>query len=418
MPASTESDIQRRTASAPPAGVRPAMHLVPAVERRSTVAKKAHLFKAFMTGKPLYVTWQATYNCNYGCSFCNYWQNDFKPHEENSLDDFRVGAAKLAELGSLMISIAGGEPMLRSDLHEIVRILSVKHFPFMVTSGSGMTPKRASQLWEAGLWGCSISIDYADAEKHAAHRGVKHAFERAVQAIEQLLDARTDPSYQRVQLMSVLTDDNLDQMEELCRLAHELGVYWQVQPYSVMKTGDDSQRHLAGATEVLLDLKRRYPRTYHSNKTYIERFDQAANGGIAGCIAGKSLFNIDNRMMVSKCVEFSETEPCGNLRTDSMQEIMRKLNAAHAANTCQSCWYSCRGEIEVLYEPRGFLNSMPTLLWQSAGQRQSPTEALHRQYRRQAHRRAQENRSEYQESFAAQAPDDGQQQGGVCAEAG
>jgi MoaA/NifB/PqqE/SkfB family radical SAM enzyme len=272
--------------------------------------------------------------------------------------------------------------MLRSDLHEIVKIISYKHFPFMVTSGAGMTPKRARQLWEAGLWGVSVSIDYADPEKHAAHRGVKFAFERAVQAIEQLLDARTDRSYQRIQLMSVLTDDNLDQMEDLCRLAHELGVYWQVQPYSAMKTGDTSQRHLAGATETMLDLKRRYPKTFHSNRSYLERFDQAANGGISGCIAGKSLFNIDNRMTVSKCVEFSDSEPCGNLRTDSMQEIMTRLNAAHAGNTCQSCWYSCRGEIEVLYQPRGFLDAMPTLLWQSASQRQEKSDQVHRKYRR------------------------------------
>ena len=190
----------------------------------------------------------------------------------------------------------------------------------------------------------------------------------AIKAIEQLMEARTDRSFQRVQIISVLTDDNLDEMPKLCELARDMGVYWQVQPYSVMKTGNERQRHLAGATEMLLGLKDRYPDTVHSNRVYLEKFDQAANDGVDGCIAGKAMFNIDNRMVVSKCVEFNESEPVGNLRTDSMQQVLARLRAAHAANTCSACWYSCRGEVEVLYSARGFANSVPSLLWQSGGE--------------------------------------------------
>jgi MoaA/NifB/PqqE/SkfB family radical SAM enzyme len=335
---------------------------------RHTWGKKARLLKAFLLGRPVWVTWQVTYNCNYGCSFCTYWKNDFKPHEENSLQDFATGARKLSDLGSLIVSLAGGEPMLRRDIHQIVDVISRDHFPYMTTSGSGMTTKRARQLWEAGLWGCSVSIDYADPDKHAEHRGVKFAFERALKAIDQLMNARTDLSYQRVQIISVLTDDNLEEMPRLCELARELGVYWQVQPYSVMKTGNQQQRHLRGATEVLLDLKARYPETFHTNRLYLERFDEAVNDGISGCIAGRAMFNIDNQMVVSKCVEFNLTEPCGNLATEDMRTVLGRLHQAHARNTCTACWYSCRGEVEVLYEPRGFLNSMHSFLWQSRRQ--------------------------------------------------
>jgi MoaA/NifB/PqqE/SkfB family radical SAM enzyme len=336
-------------------------------ESRRRWSKKLRLVKAYATGRPVWVTWQVTYNCNYGCSFCTYWQNDFKPHEENSLADFVLGARKLSELGSLIVSLAGGEPMLRRDIHQIVDILARDHFPYLTTSGSGMTLKRARQMWEAGLWGCSVSIDYADSEKHARHRGVKFAYERAINAIDQLLQTRTDRTNQRVQIISVLTDDNLEEMPKLCRLARDIGVYWQVQPYSVMKTGDEGRRHLRGATEVLLDLKDRYPETFHTNRSYLEKFDAAVNDGVSGCIAGKAMFNIDNQMVVSKCVEFNKSEPCGNLRTDSMREVLERLHEAHAANTCTACWYSCRGEVEVLYTPRGFLNSLPSLVWQSGG---------------------------------------------------
>ncbi|HWN82940.1 MAG TPA: radical SAM protein [Candidatus Udaeobacter sp.] len=339
-----------------------------ASEARSPLNKKLRFFKAYVTGRPVWVTWQVTYNCKYACSFCDYWQNDFKPEEENSLEDFRIGSKKLAEFGSLLVSLAGGEPLLRPDLHQIIAILAEDHFPYFTTSGSGMTLKRARQLWEAGLWGATISIDYADPERHAKSRGIKYAFERAITAIEQLLSTRTDPKIQRVQIMSVLTDDNLNEMPKLAELAERLGVWWRVQPYSAMKTGDQSQRHLHGAPEVLLDLKRRYPRTFHSNAVYLEKFDEAANGGISGCIAGKSMFNIDNNMVVSKCVEFNSSEPLGNLRTDSMRDVLAALRTAHRNNTCTDCWYSCRGEVEVLYHPRGFADRITSLLWQDSMQ--------------------------------------------------
>ena len=338
-------------------------------KQRARWGKKRRLFKAFLLGRPVWVTWQVTYNCKYRCSFCTYWQNDFKPHEECSLEDFAIGCSKLSEMGSLIVSLAGGEPLLRRDLHHIVRIVAQDHFPYLTTSGSGVTTKRARELWEAGLWGVSVSIDYADPEKHNRHRGIKFAYERAIKAIEQLMEARTDLTNQRVQIISVLTNDNLEEMAALCELARSMGIYWQVQPYSVMKTGNETQRHLPGATELLIDLKSRYPETFHSNRLYLEKFDEAVNDGVDGCIAGKAMFNVDNQMVVSKCVEFNQTEPCGNLRTDSMEDVLRRLHEAHARNTCTACWYSCRGEVEVLYEPRGFYHSMHSFLWQSSRQR-------------------------------------------------
>ena len=246
----------------------PAMRLSPSFEEleldapRNMWVKKARLLKAFLLGRPVWVTWQVTYNCNYGARSA-YWQNDFKPHEENSLEDFRLGAAKLSELGSLIVSLAGGEPMLRRDVHQIVDILARDHFPYLTTSGSGMTTKRARQLWEAGLWGCSVSIDYADpATCPAPGREVR--YERAIKAIEQLMEARTDRSFQRVQIISVLTDDNLAEMPKLCELAREMGVYWQVQPYSVMKTGNQSQRHLRGASGRSVGPEAALSRTFHT----------------------------------------------------------------------------------------------------------------------------------------------------------
>ena len=80
-----------------------------------------------------------------------------------------------------------------------------------------------------------------------------------------------------------------------------------------------------------------------------------------GCRAGRSFFNIDNLGRVAKCVEDLD-HPLGSILTDPPGALMRRLNRAWRENRCQSCWYNCRGEIEALYTPRGFLNAMPVVL--------------------------------------------------------
>jgi hypothetical protein len=59
-----------------------------------------------------------------------------------------------------------------------------------------------------------------------------------------------------------------------------------------------------------------------------------------------------------------------------MEDVLGELRAAHARNTCTACWYSCRGEVEVLYSARGFYHSMHSFLWQSRRQQWVGSAAL------------------------------------------
>ena len=184
----------------------------------------------------MWCTWQVTYRCNFRCGFCHYWKDPTGDRPEQSLDDFAAGSQRLAQMGSLLISLAGGEPLLREDLPDIVREVARFHFPFITTSGWHVTPELADELFEAGLWGASVSIDYADAGRHDKARGTKGAFDRAVAALEHFSNARKY-DWQRVNLLAVLLHDNQDQVEDLIRLAAEHDAYFMIQPYSVRKTG-------------------------------------------------------------------------------------------------------------------------------------------------------------------------------------
>jgi MoaA/NifB/PqqE/SkfB family radical SAM enzyme len=268
----------------------------------SPLHKKWRLFRTWSSRYPVWCAWQVTYRCNFRCGFCQYWKDPAGQLPEQTLEQIREGSRKLAGMGTLMISIGGGEPTLRDDLAEVVAAIAEYHFPFLTTNGYRVTPKLAGELFEAGLWGASISLDHADPAQHDRGRGVKDAYDRAVKALDCFAGARRY-AWQRVNLMCVLMHDNLDDIERLIQLAAEHDAYFMVQPYCTRKTG--SEAFVCKSSEIgrrLVDLRRRYA-NFLSNPVFLSRFDEAIGRGVGGCKAGLAFFNIDSRGDVAICVE-------------------------------------------------------------------------------------------------------------------
>jgi len=328
---------------------------------RSPLQKKIHLARAWLLRRPVWCAWQVNYRCNFRCSFCHYWHDPMGDQPETTVAQFATGGEKLAELGTLLISLAGGEPLIRPDIVDIVRAIGRHHFTFITTNGWFVTRELAEALFAAGLWGISLSIDYADPQLHDRRRGMPGAFERALAAIEHFGRARRY-KWQRVNWMSVLMEDNLDQLETMIEMAAARGAYFMVQPYCTAKTGSRQFRPGGrSVAEYLLRLRGRY-RNFLSNPYFLGNFDQALNGGVSGCMAGRGFFNIDSTGDIAVCVERRQ-HPVANLFEHSATEIVRRLRQDPTPRQCSACWYNCRGEIESLYDPWGLVKSLPTYLF-------------------------------------------------------
>lgn len=327
----------------------------------SPTQKKWRLFRAWSSRYPVWCAWQVTYRCNFRCGFCHYWKDPAGLLPEQTLEQIREGSRRLSHLGTLMISIAGGEPTLRDDLPEVVDAIAQNHFPFMTTNGYRVTRALADELFSAGLWGASVSLDHIDPAMHDRRRGTREAFSRAVQALDCFAAARKH-EWQRVNLMCVLMHDNLEDIEPLIQLAADHDAYFMVQPYCDRKTGSD--QFICRQPDIgqrLVELRRKYP-NFLSNPVFLGRFDQAIQQGVPGCKAGIAFFNIDSVGDVAICVERRHA-PVGNLYRQPIQTLIQRMRAEAKGNTCTDCWYNCRGEVEALYHPIGVLRSLPTYLF-------------------------------------------------------
>lgn len=292
---------------------------------------------------------QVTHRCNFRCQICDFWKVQHEKERELSLNEIEILTDKLAEYGTLAISLAGGEPMMREDLLDVIRIVSRKHFPIMITNGWYVNKENALALWEAGLQEISISIDYADPEKHDAMRGHTGAFKRAIEALQILHESRHS-NKNRVHMISVLMDDNIEDIERLLRLSKQIGVTYMVNLYSYQRGKKSERLPKRPVSDILLKLKKAYPH-FVSLTSYLEQMDiSSQQNGIGNCQAGRYFMNIDNYGNVARCTETTDT-PVGNLIAESPQQIRQRLLIQQAQDACSQCWTSCRGWVELMHGP-------------------------------------------------------------------
>ncbi len=95
--------------------------------------------------------------CNLACEYCNEFDDFSKPVPTETMFQ-RVD--KLAELGTSVITISGGEPLLHPELDAIIdRIRKRGMIAGLITNGYLLVPERIERLNRAGLEWLQISID-------------------------------------------------------------------------------------------------------------------------------------------------------------------------------------------------------------------------------------------------------------------
>src|SRR5512142_2352941 len=95
--------------------------------------------------------------CNLSCTYCNEYDDFSKPVPTETV----VGRInRLADLGTVIVTLSGGEPLLHPELDDIIRGMRRRGLiAGMITNGYLLTPDRVRRLNRAGLDWMQISID-------------------------------------------------------------------------------------------------------------------------------------------------------------------------------------------------------------------------------------------------------------------
>ena len=117
-----------------------------------------------------YIRLSITDVCNFKCGYClpNGYQKDKSDNRTFlSLEEVRRLAKGLSELGVSKIRLTGGEPTVRKDFFDIVKILKQNSGikKTVITTNGYKLDQLAEQIIESGLDGINISIDSLDKNK-------------------------------------------------------------------------------------------------------------------------------------------------------------------------------------------------------------------------------------------------------------
>ena len=188
-------------------------------------------------GMPINLTFSITNVCQSRCKTCNIWtlyQNQpEKRHAELTLGEIEKIFRSMGHI--YVFNISGGEPFLRPDLTEIITAAcrhltpGVIHIPTNAIAVERIE-RKTKEILETLRCNCNgtqltikPSLDHIEA-KHDEIRGVPGNFKKVLDVFHRLKKMQSDYPNFHVELGTVISRWNVDDVEEIAQYVTSLGV--------------------------------------------------------------------------------------------------------------------------------------------------------------------------------------------------
>ena len=151
------------------------------------------------------VEFAITYRCQAQCDHCLRLPLMDPDREELTPREIRAVIRDLIRLGALNINLTGGEPLLREDILEVVRLAYPNRcFLTLATNGLALDRTMAKALRKAGVRMLSLSLDTPKAAEFDRQRRVEGIYDKTLEALEIAREAGL-----RVSVCSIVTKELL-----------------------------------------------------------------------------------------------------------------------------------------------------------------------------------------------------------------
>lgn len=154
--------------------------------------------------------------CQAGCDFC-YADTIMKTAKHKlTVDEIQNIWDECYKLGAIHVNLTGGEPLLRSDIVDVVKACHPEDTLVSIVTNGQLIGKYVKPLADAGLNTFQISIDSADPKLHNLWRKVPGLWEKAIEGIKLAHDHGIT-----VCLSTVLTPTNKEEFDKVLVLAEK-----------------------------------------------------------------------------------------------------------------------------------------------------------------------------------------------------
>ena len=175
---------------------------------------------------PFLVIWETTQACALACRHCRASARPWHDPNELTTDEGRRLIAQIAEMGTPLIVLSGGDPASRPDLPDLVRFAKSQGLRAATIPAATATLEESTilSLKDAGLDQLALSLDFCDRERHDAFRGVPGAFDKTILAAGWAKAAGLP-----LQINTTVCGETAPYLEDMAAFVEELGVvFWEV----------------------------------------------------------------------------------------------------------------------------------------------------------------------------------------------
>lgn len=320
-------------------------------------------FINFPIAPPLTASIAVTQRCNSRCYYCDSWKwQDFIT--DPTIEELKRIFSSLSNLGVKVVSLSGGEPLLREDLEELISM--VKNYNMraqIVTNGISLSKDRITKLVKAGLDCVTLSLDTVDPEVYQKLRGV--SFKIAEQALESLIYAKEENSQIDVAVSCVISRYNIGKLVPLAEKIMDISkgkILINFQSYERIpgRSNDDLIPNpkmypaLCEEIEKLIEIKKQgVPIT--NSLTFLRWIpDFLIYNKMSEkfrCSAGYTGVSIDADLQLRPCFQFP---PIADLRKENLEDVwfsrkFKEQRIKMKKGKCRGCLLYCHTE-QTLYE--------------------------------------------------------------------
>jgi radical SAM protein with 4Fe4S-binding SPASM domain len=304
-------------------------------------------------GAPLVCHLGLTLACNYACAHC-YSSSGKRADDELTLDEIEDLADQLRAMGCMKLVFGGGEPLVRRDLPDAVRVAKARGLSVYVhTNGSLADDERVRALADDPPTSLALSLDGATPDTNDAVRG-DGTFERSLEGARKLA-AAYPPGFT---INMTVTAKNAHDVAPMVDLAKDLGAkLLLLRPAYPAGNALDSALAVdrdtfaaavdtarARADVVGLDLDAPHP----------DRAQPPDFPGF-GCVAARVVLGVTPSGRVSPCLNLPREYEDGSVRDRPLLETWRassaftRVRGVEPNAQCASCKHydTCRGGCRV-----------------------------------------------------------------------
>jgi radical SAM protein with 4Fe4S-binding SPASM domain len=172
------------------------------------------------TAAPGLISWNITLRCPLKCPHCYVKAGENETAGVLSTDEALAVVDQIRATGKPVVVLSGGEPLMRDDLCLIARHGTERGLRMVMgTSGYFLDRSMAARLRSAGIRAVAVSIDSASPAVHDSFRGVRGAWEKAVQAVRNCREEGIG-----VQINMTLMRPSAGDVESVVEFGKDLGV--------------------------------------------------------------------------------------------------------------------------------------------------------------------------------------------------